>query len=249
MEFKEILIIMYSKLKDKNAIRDPFFLYSLMSDYCNKDFLTKDLCHKYLELNKKIDFVNIILDNGSKKSLDILHDKYRELKEFISLEDYKICIKSTILMIDNNYAFTTKVEKKINNPKIVVENPGFQIVNKELIKYTAHQKTVVIPNGVERLKYKCITDNKDVQKIIIPRSVKKIDYLVFENLPNLKEIYISRGVNNIEDYAFGGCNFPIIRCEDVIKPKYWSKKWNYSFYGNFFKKKIAVFWGQQIKNK
>ena len=90
MEFKEILIIMYSKLKDKNAIRDPFFLYSLMSDYCNKDFLTKDLCHKYLELNKKIDFVNIILDNGSKKSLDILHDKYRELKEFISLEDYKI---------------------------------------------------------------------------------------------------------------------------------------------------------------
>ena len=108
---------MYSKLKDKNAIRDPFFLYSLMSDYCNKDFLTKDLCHKYLELNKKIDFVNIILDNGSKKSLDILHDKYRELKGFISLEDYKICIKSTILMIDNNYAFTTKVENKINNLK------------------------------------------------------------------------------------------------------------------------------------
>ena len=109
-------------------------------------------------------------------------------------------------------------------------------------------KIVEIPYGVNRLKYKCFYNNPFIEKIIIPSSVRYIDYLSFEKLPNLKEIYISKRVKYISDYAFGGCNYPLIKCEIDKKPDTWSKKWNYSYYAlNIFKRKMKVLWSKTKK--
>ena len=226
-----------------------------MSDYCSKEYILKDLCRLYFELNKKIDFVNIIINTSTNDALDILHDKYKEVKSYITLDEYKKCIKSTILMINNNYKFKNVdmskkcIDKnKIYNDIFVDKLKDFEILNKVLIKYRGKSKIVEIPYGVNRLKYKCFYNNPYIEQIIIPSSVRYIDYLSFEKLPNLKEIYISKRVKYISDYAFGGCNYPLIKCEVDKKPDTWSKKWNYSFYAlNIFKRKMKVLWSKTKK--
>ena len=179
MKLEEVLIIMYRKLNDKSNIKDPFLLYSIMSDYCNKDFVLKDLCRKYFDLNIKIDFVNIILNNKTETALDILHDKYKEVNSLITLDDYKACIKSTILMVDNKYSFLLKNdktdsegEKEITITKSIAGNfntinnniadKDFDIQNKVLVNYLGNSNVVKIPYGVKRLKYKCICNNHKV---------------------------------------------------------------------------------------
>ena len=43
-------------------------------------------------------------------------------------------------------------------------------------------------------------------------------------------------------------NFPKISCGSKKKPETWGKLWNYTFYGNFFKNKCSVKWGQTYKS-
>ena len=68
----------------------------------------------------------------------------------------------------------------MNKISIVVpcynEQEVIEVFYKELIKYTAHQKTVVIPNGVERLK--CLSQIQEANK-------EAVDVSGMEALKNL----------------------------------------------------------------
>lgn len=65
-------------------------------------------------------------------------------------------------MLNNNYNFNKNLNAQTTNKvkrKNITKNKDFDIVDNELRKYKGSSKTVVIPNNVKILKYKCFCKN------------------------------------------------------------------------------------------
>lgn len=81
--------------------------------------------------------------------------------------------------------------------------------NAVIKKYVGNEKTVVIPQTIDGMTVRLISDGafsgSEVEKVVIPSTVTHIYYYSFNSCPALREVEFGDGVLEIMEWAFKDC--------------------------------------------
>lgn len=83
--------------------------------------------------------------------------------------------------------------------------PGFESNEITLIRYTGHDKNVVIPEGYREIDEKCFL-HSDIESVTLPRSLKVIGDGAFMGCEKLRSVNCEN-VREVGRMAFFGCRF------------------------------------------
>ena len=91
--------------------------------------------------------------------------------------------------------------RSITYPKTVkvIEAVAGDILNENTVL-----ENVILPEGVEEIRYGAFANCKNLKSIIIPSTVKKIDSCAFEDCTSLASVNFPDGLESIGDLAFSG---------------------------------------------
>ncbi len=221
MNLQEGIKYIYSKSMKREELINPFFLYCLLSDVCKNSFDAKKELDIYWKVIRVINIYKTLLTEGIEDGLVILKKDYFKIKDNVDILDYKRCVIYTVNSIYPDYFKIKKINKQALNMLY-----GFEINNKELIKFKANRKEVVIPKDVKVIKPYAFNGQNKIEKIVIPSSVEIIHSYAFNNLPNLKKVELA-DVEIIDKYAFNNCDRVVITCiNNFCKGELWNKNWN-----------------------
>ena len=71
MDFKDALKEIVSKSK-KDNLKNPFFIYSMLSDLCKSNYEKKDVVKKYYLICKQMNFYQIFLHRNKKNYFPLI---------------------------------------------------------------------------------------------------------------------------------------------------------------------------------
>ena len=242
MKIEEAFKIIFQKKINVRRCRKPFYFYSFLSDLCSDSYKNIENVKRYFNLISQINIIDYIFSYDSKEIYEILLDKYINVENYLSYEEYSNYIRLTLnsyfkyTLKKENTEFNTD-EKQFDNVLNIDEQVNinlceFDIYNDRLVKYLGNSKVVEIPNSINFIATKAFENNKNIEKIILPDTIIGIRKFAFKNLPNLKEVIIG-DIFCVENFAFWNSKCQI-KCKEPIDTTFWKKYWNvYSI--SFFK--------------
>ena len=106
MDFKDAFKLIVSKGQEV-SLKDPFFVYSLLSDLCKSSYEKKDMVKKYYKLSKHINFYQIFLQNGLDLGLRVILGSYKLVKNVIAYDIYETLANDVLESIEDNEQLLT----------------------------------------------------------------------------------------------------------------------------------------------
>ena len=106
MDFKEAFKVVVSKGNEK-SLKDPFYIYSLLSDLCKSSYEKKDIVKKYFQINKYINLYQTFLQNGLDLGLRVILGSYKLVKNVIAYDIYETLANDVLESIEDNEQLLT----------------------------------------------------------------------------------------------------------------------------------------------
>lgn len=114
MDFKEAFKVVVSKGNEK-SLKDPFYIYSLLSDLCKSSYEKKDIVKKYFQINKYINLYQTFLQNGLDLGLKLAKSCYKNVKNIISYDIYELLVNDILESIEGDESLLTIAMCNDNN--------------------------------------------------------------------------------------------------------------------------------------
>ena len=118
MEFKKALRVVYGKWADDEQIKEPFFLYSQLSDLCSSNYEESGKVAVFYKVDKKVGLFKALIEND-----DGILNRYNEVSEILSEKNYKSLIE-IVKRIINGEESVQKKPIAVPKPNCVVKVNG-----------------------------------------------------------------------------------------------------------------------------
>ena len=106
MDFKDAFKLIVSKGQEV-SLKDPFFVYSLLSDLCKSSYEKKNIVKKFYQINKQVNLYKILLQNGLDLGLRVILNDYKLVNNIVSLDIYEALANDVIESIENDERLLT----------------------------------------------------------------------------------------------------------------------------------------------